>query len=109
MIAAIAATWALLLGMALWMIGNGLQASLVGLRATLEGFSTTTTGLVMSGYYIGFMLGSILTPPALRRVGHVRVFAALAALVLGGMAVFALCAQVFGAARLGELRQMRRR
>ena len=81
MIAAIAATWALLLGMALLMIGNGLQASLVGLRATLEGFSTTTTtGLVMSGYYIGFMLGSILTPPALRRVGHVRVFAALAAL-----------------------------
>ncbi|MCH7942074.1 MAG: MFS transporter [Proteobacteria bacterium] len=80
MIAAIAATWALLLGMALLMIGNGLQASLVGLRATLEGFSTTTTGLVMSGFYVGFMLGSILTPMALRRVGHVRVFAALAAL-----------------------------
>ena len=79
MIAAIAATWALLLGMALLMIGNGLQASLVGLRATLEGFSTTTTGLVMSGFYVGFMLGSILTPMALRRVGHVRVFAALAA------------------------------
>ena len=80
MIAAIAATWALLLGMALMMIGNGLQASLVGLRATLEGFSTTTTGLIMSGYYVGFLLGSILTPLALRRVGHVRVFAALAAL-----------------------------
>ena len=80
MIAAIAATWALLLGMALLMVANGLQASLVGLRATLEGFSTTTTGLVMSGFYLGFMLGSILTPMALRRVGHVRVFAALAAL-----------------------------
>ncbi len=80
MIAAIAATWALLLGMALLMIGNGLQASLVGLRATLEGFSTTTTGLIMSGFYVGFMLGSILTPLALRRVGNVRVFAALAAL-----------------------------
>ena len=32
--------------------------------------------------------------------------AALAALVAGGMAVFGLCAQAFGAARLGELRQM---
>ncbi len=80
MFAAISATWALLLGMALMMIGNGLQASLVGLRATLEGFSTTTTGLIMSGFYVGFMLGSILTPLALGRVGHVRVFAALAAL-----------------------------
>ena len=80
MIATIAATWALLLGMALMMIGNGLQGSLVGLRASLEGFSTTTTGLVMSGYFVGFMLGSYLTPKALRRVGHVRVFAALAAL-----------------------------
>ena len=80
MIAAIAATWALLLGMALMMIGNGLQGSLVGLRASLEGFSTATTGLVMSGYFVGFMLGSYLTPKALRRVGHVRVFAALAAL-----------------------------
>ncbi len=81
MIAAIAATWALLLGVALLMIGNGLQASLVGLRAILEGFSTTTTGMIMSGFYVGFMLGSILTPIALRRVGHVRVFAALAAVL----------------------------
>ena len=92
MIAAIVATWALLLGMALLMIGNGLQASLVGLRATLEGFSTTTTGLVMSGFYVGFMLGSILTPMALRRVGYVRVFAALAAvasIAALGHAVFA--------------------
>ena len=35
--------------------------------------------------------------------------AALAALVIGGMALFALAAQAFGAARLGELRQMLRR
>ncbi len=32
--------------------------------------------------------------------------AALSALVVGGMAVFGLCAQAFGAARLGELREM---
>jgi hypothetical protein len=31
---------------------------------------------------------------------------ALAALVAGGVALFGLCAQVFGAARLGELRRM---
>ena len=81
MLSVIAATWALLLGMALLMVGNGLQASLIGLRATLEGFSTTTIGLIMSGFYVGYMLGSILTPIALRRVGHIRVFAALAAVL----------------------------
>ncbi len=32
--------------------------------------------------------------------------AALAALVIGGMVVFGLCAQAFGAARLGQLRQL---
>jgi MFS family permease len=49
-------------------------------RATLEGFSTVVTGLVMSGYYVGYLSGTQIAPRALRRVGHVRVFAALAAL-----------------------------
>ncbi|MCH7930834.1 MAG: MFS transporter [Proteobacteria bacterium] len=80
MIATIAGTWVLLLGIALLMMGNGLQASLLGVRASLEGFSTAATGLVMSAYYVGFLLGSTLAPRVLRRVGHVRVFAAFASL-----------------------------
>ncbi len=72
--------WALLIGMGLVMLGNGLQGSLLGLRATLEGFPTATTGLVMTGYYIGFLAGSQVVPRLVRRVGHIRVFAALASL-----------------------------
>jgi MFS family permease len=73
-------SWALFLGIAMMMLGNGLQASLLGLRATAEGFATGTTGLVMSAYYLGFLAGSTLTPRIVKNVGHVRVFSALASL-----------------------------
>lgn len=72
--------WALLLGMLMLMLGNGLQGTLIGVRATGEGFSTNVTGLVMSGYFIGFLAGSKYVPALMGRVGHLRVFAALAAL-----------------------------
>ncbi|MBL4907401.1 MAG: MFS transporter [Sneathiella sp.] len=77
---ALSACWPLLLGIGLMMLGNGLQGSLLGVRANLEGFSTAITGIVMSGYFVGFLFGSIITPKILATVGHVRVFAALASL-----------------------------
>jgi MFS family permease len=70
---------ALLFGMALFMLGGGLQATLLGVRATLEGFSTVVIGAVMAGYYVGYVVGSVAAPRLVRRVGHIRVFAALAA------------------------------
>lgn len=75
----ITTTWPLLLGMGVLMLGAGLQSTLLGLRATLEGFPTLVTGLVMSCYYVGYVLGTIVAPPLLRQLGHIRVFAALAA------------------------------
>src|SRR5687767_3097336 len=76
---AVSANSALLLGMALLTLGAGLQATLLGVRATLEGFSTLVTGAVMTGYYVGFVIGSVAAPKLVRRVGHIRVFAALTA------------------------------
>jgi len=66
--------------MAIVMLSNGLQGTLLGLRATFEGFATETTGFVMSGYFAGFAAGSLLAPKLVHRVGHIRVFAALASL-----------------------------
>ncbi|WP_373086456.1 MFS transporter [Sneathiella sp.] len=80
MYAAVINSWPLLLGLGLLMLGNGLQVSLVGIRASLEGFPAVVIGFVMSGYYAGFLFGSIITPKILANVGHVRVFAALASL-----------------------------
>jgi len=75
------ASWALLLGMGLLQVGNGLQGTLLGVRGGLENFSTFEMSIVMSAYFVGFLGGSRTTPEMIRRVGHVRVFAALASLI----------------------------
>lgn len=75
----IVGTWPLLLGMGVLMLGAGLQSTLLGVRATLEGFPTTVTGVIMSCYYIGYLFGTMTAPRIVRTVGHIRAFAALAA------------------------------
>lgn len=102
MLAVVAATWALLLGMAFIMTGNGLLVSLLGVRATAEHFPTAVTGVVQTCYYVGFLVGSLLAPKAVQRVGHIRVFAALAALVAAASLVHALFvdAVVWGGMRM---------
>ncbi len=72
--------WPLLIGIGLIMMGNGLQGTLLGLRADLEGFSTFAIGLIMSCYYVGFLLGCFFVPNMITKVGHIRVFAAMASL-----------------------------
>ena len=81
MLSIIASMWALLIGIALMQLGIGLYGTLLGIRATMEGFPTLITGVVMSSYFVGFLVGSTTTPMLLRRVGHVRVYAALTSLV----------------------------
>ena len=80
MIKVIGNCWALFLGLMLIMLGNGLQGSLLGLRAEIEGFSISTIGFVMSGYFVGLIAGSIVVPKIVSRVGHIRTFGALASL-----------------------------
>ena len=89
MIAVLNQSWALLLGMLLLMLGNGLQGTLLGVRGSLERIDAGTMGYVMSAYYVGFLLGSRLTPWMLQRVGHVRVFAALGSLVSAAFILYA--------------------
>lgn len=81
MLQVLSSSWALLLGMMLLMVGNGVQGTLLGIRGGIEGFSTFQMSIVMSGYFAGFLFGSRLTPIMIRRVGHVRVFAALGSFV----------------------------
>lgn len=70
----------LLAAVALVVIGVGLLFSVMGIRAHLSAFSSLTLGLVMSAYYVGFLLGSYACPLLIRRIGHIRAFAALASL-----------------------------
>ncbi len=76
----ITSIWPLFFGMLLIGLCVGAQGTLIGLRAALEGFPNTLTGLIMSAYYLGFLLGAHRGQKVIRRVGHVRTFAALTAL-----------------------------
>nr|WP_283255011.1 MFS transporter [Marivita sp. GX14005] len=74
--------------MLLLMLGNGLQGSLLGVRGTTQGFSSVEMSVVMSAYFAGFLVASRVTPEMIRRVGHVRVFAALGSLVSAALLLF---------------------
>ena len=73
-------SWALFLGMGFLMMAYGFQGSLLGVRAVQEEFSLTSTGFMMSGYFVGYFIGASTIPNIISRVGHIRVFAAFASL-----------------------------
>ncbi|MDE0675231.1 MAG: MFS transporter [Acidimicrobiia bacterium] len=81
---------ALFLSMCLIGLGSGLGTSLLGIRSTIEGFSDLQTGLALSGFYVGFLAGSRFVGNLLANVGHIRVFAGLAALISSVILVHSL-------------------
>lgn len=80
----------LFLAAGILLAGNGIQGTLVTLRADLEGFSPAIIGLLGTAYFAGFALSCLKTPDVIREVGHIRVFAALAALAAAGTLMLVL-------------------
>jgi MFS family permease len=84
------ATIAILIGgLGVLLVGVGLLGTLLGVRAAIEPFGNLQTGLIMAGYYGGYLVGTLFAPQLVRNVGHIRAFAAFAA-------VGASCALAFG-------------
>ena len=81
---------ALLVSMCILGIGNGLVTSLLGVRSTIEDFSSLAIGIALAGYYAGFLVGSQTIGAMLAHVGHVRVFAGLASLASAAALLHAL-------------------
>jgi MFS family permease len=80
MIRALAPVAALLVSVAILLTGNGLQNTLLPIRAYLEGFSTVSIGILGSAYFLGFAGGCLLGPRLIQRAGHIRTFTAMAAI-----------------------------
>ena len=93
MLQALSGVWALLVGIVLIMLGNGMHFPLMGLRGGIEGFSAAELAVVTSGYFLGFLSGARFTPVLIQRVGHVRVFAALGSFMSAGLIAFTLLAE----------------
>ncbi|MFZ4721481.1 MAG: MFS transporter [Ilumatobacteraceae bacterium] len=75
------ATWGLFVGLAMLMLSGGLFSTLLGVRGEQRGLPTVVSSMVSAAYYVGFLAGSVLTMRGLGRVGHIRVYAALASLL----------------------------
>jgi MFS family permease len=80
---------ALLFGTLFLFMGNGLQGILLPVRGNLEGYATTTLGLLGTSWAAGFVIGCLVAPKIVRRVGHVRAFS-------GFIAIIAIIALVSG-------------
>jgi MFS family permease len=80
------ATWGLFAGLALLMFAGGLFATLLGVRAERSGVATAVSSSIAAAYYVGFLVGSWLTLRALGKVGHIRVYTALASLLAAAIA-----------------------
>ena len=70
----------LLMGMSMLLIGNSLQGTLIAIRAVGETFSANAIGIMASGYFFGFVVGTLVTSYLIERAGHIRGFTALASL-----------------------------
>jgi MFS family permease len=74
-----AAILPLLISLGILVLGNGLFSTLLAVRMGIEDFPVDRIGLIMAAYSVGFVLGTLRCPVVVERVGHIRAFAALAA------------------------------
>jgi MFS family permease len=74
-------TWGLFVGLAVMIVGVGLFATLIGVRAEIEAFGTLAIGAIGGAYYAGFVVGSRIALRVVGTVGHIRVYAALGSLL----------------------------
>ncbi|KCZ46823.1 MFS transporter [Hyphomonas pacifica] len=80
MFRSISSIGSLLIAAAILYAGNGLQSTLLAVRADLEGFPTAVIGGLTSAYFAGFILGCRFVPGMIKNVGHIRAFVALASI-----------------------------
>ncbi|HEU4618690.1 MAG TPA: MFS transporter, partial [Gammaproteobacteria bacterium] len=81
---------ALLIGTSLFVTGSALLGTALALNATALGFSSSLTGVVMSAYFAGFVVGTYVCPKIVMRAGHVRAFSAFAATTASAVLMHAL-------------------
>ena len=95
MIQILASVFSLLLGAGILVIGNSLLGIVLPVRLGIERVPEFQSGLVMSAYYLGFVLGSARIQAMIRRAGHIRSFAAVAAILTAATMVHALIFDVW--------------
>mgnify|MGYP003633174445 CR=1 FL=1 len=75
----------LLISTALLLVGQGMQLTLLPLRASSIGLSDFIIGVSASAYFMGFVAGCLLIPRIIAKVGHIRSFAVLTAIMMSAI------------------------
>ncbi|HVM82408.1 MAG TPA: MFS transporter [Candidatus Binatia bacterium] len=78
---AFASQASLIVGISLVQLVNGYMGTLVGIRLAAAGTDAVGTGIVSSAFFLGYAVGSVRSKAIIQRAGHIRAFAAFAALV----------------------------
>lgn len=88
----------------LWLLltGGGLLGTLLSVRMTLEWFPTPVIGLVAACYSVGFVVATRVCGRTIARVGHIRSFAAFAAIAASTTLVYPMLVEpvLWGAMRV---------
>lgn len=90
MLRAIHPVCSLLLAIFILMAGSGFLATLISLRLERSGVSTLAIGMVATAYFAGLVVGALRAGGVVRRVGHIRAFAAFVSLLSASTLAYAL-------------------
>ena len=70
--AAVISVWAVIVTIFFVQTANGLQTSLLSVRAGMESFPAWTIGIVMASYYVGYSAAPLASRAVIGRAGHVN-------------------------------------
>ncbi|WP_416399371.1 MFS transporter [Allohahella sp. A8] len=70
-----------LISLAIYSLGHGVLSTLVTVRLSAEGVSSTWIGFVSSAYFAGLIVGTFVNARLIVSVGHIRAFAAYASIL----------------------------
>ena len=86
----ITGTGSLILGISLIQLAIGYIGTLIGIRLAVEKVDPLVAGIVTSAYFAGYVVGAVVCHHLIQRIGHIRAFAAFAALVASAFLVHPL-------------------
>jgi MFS family permease len=89
-LSAIRSVASLLLGAGILILGNALIGITLPIRMDQADYGRFTSGLIMSSYYLGLLVGCVFAPALTARIGHVRAFAVYAACLCAATLLHAL-------------------
>jgi MFS family permease len=84
----------LLISVFILLVGHGLQLTIAPLYAADLGWDSSTISYLGSAYFGGFVLGCIAIPRLVSKVGHIRVFAVMAAAATVALLALSLTEQL---------------